>query len=388
MFYPKTEYLFIDCAFKTLKSVPEMRRNNSLRVVVIGGGIGGAELARNVASKEGLDLVLIEPKDQIECQALYPGYLCGQIKIDNTIAPLKPFCDQMGFELVKDRALSVDLGKKIVTCTSNEVEYDLLVVTVGAVQNYYGIEGAENTFSINTFDETIRAKEFVETKSPENIVIVGSGLVGVEIAGALIESFDATIHIAEMMDRLLPAFPQSTSALIKKILEKKGVKIFTSKQVKEIRKDRVIFSDGNYLKCLMTIWAAGIQPSHFVKNLDLPKKKGWLLTDSYQRVQNQEDVFAIGDNAWVEIEGKLATKTGLEAERQAKQTAKNLARLAKGKKLVPYSVKASADRQIAIISTGCGCAVGVYRNLTISVPSKLIYALKSWIDKSFIKRFK
>jgi len=100
------------------------------------------------------------------------------------------------------------------------------------------------------------------------------------------------------------------------------------------------------------------------------------------------NVFAIGDCAWVEIDGKLATKTGLEAERQAKYLARHLRNLIKGWTLDKYSVRASTDSQVALISLGSDCAVGVVGKTCIGVPTRLIYSLKSWIDKSFIKRFK
>jgi NADH dehydrogenase len=108
--------------------------------------------------------------------------------------------------------------------------------------------------------------------------------------------------------------------------------------------------------------------------------------DSY--LIGQDNIFAMGDCAWVEIDGKLATKTGLEAERQAKHIARSLTRLAEGKPMEKYSVRASTDSQVALISLGCDCAVGVVGKMCIGAPTRLIYSLKSWIDKSFIKRFK
>ncbi|MDD1742770.1 MAG: pyridine nucleotide-disulfide oxidoreductase, partial [Methanotrichaceae archaeon] len=108
--------------------------------------------------------------------------------------------------------------------------------------------------------------------------------------------------------------------------------------------------------------------------------------DNYLRASS--DVFAIGDSAWVEINNKLATKTGIEAERQAHHTARNLSSIAKGKFLEKYLMRASTDSQVALISLGCDCAVGVYGKMSIGAPTKLIYSLKSWIDKSFIRRFR
>ena len=365
-----------------------MERNKKLRAVVVGGGIGGAELVRLAIQKKGLELVLIEPKDRIECQALYPEYLGGTVDVEDAIAPLKPFCDRMGVTWIRDRAMSVDLDEKVVTCTGGSADYDLLVIATGAVQSHYGVKGAETTFSVNTLEDTTRAREFLQREIPENIVIIGSGLTGVETACALVESLDAAIYVVEMRTRLLPTFPESVSAVVDRMLNKKGVRVLTSRQVKEITEDKVIFSDETFLDSDMSLWTAGIKPSVFVEELNLPKRKGWLLTDPYLRVQGQEDVFAIGDNAWVEVDGKVATKTGIEAERQAKYTAKNLARLAKGKDPFPYPVMAGTEDPMALISIGYRCAVGVYGDTCITMPSMLIYALKSWIDKSFVKRFK
>ena len=359
-----------------------------LRVVIVGGGIGGAELIRNAATKGGLKLVLIEPKDKIECQALYPDYLSGEIGVDDMTAPLKPFCDKMDVTWVKDRAISVDFDQKVVTCTSHEIEYDILVINAGSVQNYYGVKGSENTFSINTLEDVIRAKEFVDKEHPGDVSIIGSGPTGIETACALTERLNSKIYIIEMMDRPLPTFAKTASNTMRRILKKKGVKVLTSKQVEEISENQLIFTEGNPLDSEMVIWTAGIKPAPFVESLDLPKKGGWILTDPYLRVLGKEDVFAIGDNAWIEIDDKMATRTGMEAELQAKHTARNLAKLARGEELKPYSVTANTGSPAALISTGCRCAVGVYGSLCIHVPAKMIYTLKSWIDKSFVKRFK
>ncbi|MCJ7443918.1 MAG: hypothetical protein MUO26_05225 [Methanotrichaceae archaeon] len=78
----------------------------------------------------------------------------------------------------------------------------------------------------------------------------------------------------------------------------------------------------------------------------------------------------------------------MEAERQAHHTAKNLSKLAEGKLLENHFVRASTDSQVALISLGCDCAVGVYGKMCIGAPTRLIYSLKSWIDKSFIRRFR
>jgi NADH dehydrogenase len=356
-----------------------------MKVAVIGGGVAGAELIR-AASPGPLEFTLIEPKRQIELQALYPEYLAGLTRIQELTAPLQPFCDRVGAKLVNNEA--VRLEESMVICARSQVEYDLAVVATGASQNYFNLKGVEHAFSINTLEEAKRARRFIEDKNPERIMIMGSGLTGVETACILAESLDSSIYIVEARDRILPQFSPKTSQLIEKALSKKGVNILTKTQVLEIKDDCILFADSNgtCLDCDMAIWTAGVKPSQFIQDLDLPKKNGWILVDFH--LQAKDNVFAIGDCAWVEIDGQLATKTGLEAERQAGHTAKNLIRMAEGKSLEKYTVRASTDGQVALISLGCDCAVGVYGKVCIGAPSKLIYSLKSWIDKSFIRRFK
>ncbi len=365
-----------------------LQRSDLLRVVVVGGGIGGAELVRNAATKEGLELVLVEPKDRIECQALYPDYLGGRIEMEEMTAPLDPFCKKMNAVHLKDRALRIDFADKRVTCEKNDLDYDILVLAPGAVQNYFGVKGAEKAFSINTLEDTVEARRFVEKKRPKKIAIIGSGPTGIETACFLAEDSNCTIYVIEMMNRLLPTLSKNASILMEKILTGKGVEVLTKKKVDSIRDGGVTFADESSLDCEMAIWTAGIRPAPLIENLGLPKKNGWLLCDQYLRVQGYEDVFAIGDCAWIEIGGKLATKTGLEAEIQAKHTARNLARVAKGTDLKPYSIRASTESPVALITTGCGCAVGIYGDLCVPIPKRIIYTFKSWIDKSFVKRFK
>jgi len=353
------------------------------KVAVIGGGIAGAELIR-VASSDSLEFTLIEPKENLECQALYPEYLGGLTKKDELVAPLKPFCERVGAKLLQERAIEIE--DHAVVCEKSRVEYDVLVIATGAAQNFFGIKGVDKVFTINTLSETERAKRFIEERNPERIMVIGSGLTGVETVCVLSEGLDASIYIIEAAKRLLPNFSESTSELIEKTLGKKGVNILTSAQVAEVREDSIEFADGSSLDCDMAIWTAGIKPPEFIQSLDLPKNRGWILVDSHLKAR--ENLFVIGDSAWIEIDGKLSTKTAMEAERQAKHLAKNLSRLAKGHSLERYSVMASTDDQVALISLGCDCAVGVYGKMCIATPSRLIYSLKSWIDKSFIKRFK
>ena len=325
-----------------------------MKVAVIGGGLAGAELIR-AASPCPLEFTLIEPKKQVEMQALYPEYLGGVARLQDLAAPLKPFCERVGATHIQEKALRIE-GSTVV-CEKSRVDFDYAVVATGAAQNYFGIKGVENTFSINTLEETKRARRYVEDNYPERIMIMGSGLTGVEAASILAESMDASIYIIEARERVLPQFSPQTSELVEKALSKKGVNILTSTQVAEVKEDRIIFTDNSSLDCDMAIWTAGIKPTPFIQGLDLPKKNGWILVDEHLNAKG--NVFAIGDCAWVEIDGKLATKTGLEAERQAKYLAGHFRNMIRGRAFERYSVRASTRQPGGADFLGrglrCGC---------------------------------
>ncbi len=163
------------------------------------------------------------------------------------------------------------------------MDYDLAVVATGASQNYFNLLGVEHAFSINTLEETKRARRFIEDQNPERIMIMGSGLTDLETACILAESPDSSIYIIEAKDRILPQFSARTSGLIKKTLSKKEINILTNTQVLEVKEDCIMFADssGTCLDCDMAIWMAGVRPSQFTENLDLPKKNGRILADEH-----------------------------------------------------------------------------------------------------------
>jgi len=274
-----------------------------------------------------------------------------------------------------------------VICDKSLVEYDVAVIAAGAAQNYFGIKGAENTFSVGTLEEAKRAKNYLESRSPHKIIIIGSGLTGVETACALVDRLDARICVLESKNRALPQFSANVSSFMERALDEKGIHLMLSACVREIEEDCMKLSDGSTLDFDMAIWTAGIKPSPFVDRLAYPKKNDeWILTNSC--LQASDNVFALGDSAWIEVGGKVASKTAVEAEHQAKQTAKNLWRYAEGRALKEYAILAPTNSPVALISLGCDSAVGVYGSMCITMPSRVIRALKGWIDKSFIDHFK
>ncbi len=349
-----------------------------MNVVVTGGGMAGMEFLRH-ASKLPLNITLIEPKRVMVCQALLPELLSDKVDESSLCVKIDEFCDRAGVEFVRDRAKYVENGL-IVTEKGRLIEYDIVVLAVGAETNYYGIKDAELTHNVNTLEATLKAKKALD--KAERVVVVGSGITGVEIALELAElGFD--VRVVESMNRVLPTFSPKVSNFVYKIMKKDGIEVKTSTTVLKVDDDGVITSRGKIYGD-MVIWCAGLKPSSFVENLDVPKEKGWVKVDPFLRANGY---FAIGDCAFVNIDGHIATKTALEAEMQAKHVAKNVERILKGDRLTRYRIRSSLDKPIAMIMLAKGRAILVYKGRLISKPMKLIYKIKKIAIERFLRSF-
>ncbi len=348
-----------------------------MRVAVIGGGLAGLTFAKHAS--EFADVILIEPNDFMVCQALLPELLSGKVNIEDLCVSIGEFCDDFGVEHVRDKATGI--GNGIVFTEKKEIECEFAVIAVGAETNYYGIEGAERTYNVNTLEETLKAKKALD--NAEDIVVVGSGLTGVEVALELAE-LGYGVKVVEAMDRILPTFSPKVSNFVYKIMMKEGIEVNTSTAVVRVEEDGVVTNKGK-ISCDLVMWCAGLKPSEFVRNLDVPKERGWVKVDETLKANG---FFAFGDCAHVEVDGKVATKTALEARSQAKHSAENLKRMLRGDSPKPYRIRSSVDRPIAMIMLARGRAIMIYGGFVITKPMGLIYRMKKWAIERFLGYFR
>ena len=349
-----------------------------MRIAVIGGGMAGMEFIRH-AYKLPVELTLIEPKPVMVCQALLPELLSDKVDEDSLCVDIEEFCSKVGVEFVRDRAKYIENGL-VITEKGEQVEYDAVVVAVGAETNYYGIEGAERTHNVNTLESTLKTKRALN--KAEDVIVVGSGITGVEVALELAElGFD--VCVVEYMDRVLPTFSPKVSNFVYNIMKKDGIDVKTSNAVLKVEKDGVVTNKGKIFGDVV-VWCAGLKPSKFVEYLDVPKEKGWIKVDEFLRAGR---VFAIGDCAFVEVDGKVATKTALEAEVQAKHVAENIKRMLKGEEPARYRIRSSIDKPIAMIMLAKNRAILVYKGRALFRPMRLIYKIKKLAIERFLRSF-
>jgi NADH dehydrogenase FAD-containing subunit len=339
-----------------------------MKITVIGGGIGGLEFIRCL---KGLDVTLIEPRDRMVCQALLPEYIVDKVDEEEITVEISDFCNRHGVDWIRDKAVRVESDRVITE--KDEVEFDYLVISTGARPFVF-----ENTYSLGDLESAKVCKRALD--KAEEVAIIGSGATGIECACELREK-GYEIKLIEYLERILPSFTSKVSNYVRRLMEKEGIEIFTSCKV--IGVNEAVKTNRGKIECDLAISCAGLKPNP----LDgLKTDRGWIVVDEYLRVR--KNVFAIGDCALVKVNGKIATKTALEAEMQARITAKNIRRIRKGEKPLKYKVVSSIDKPIAFITLAKNRAVMVYKGIFIPRPMKILYRIKKRIVESFMKRYK
>lgn len=309
------------------------------KVVIVGGGAGGLELAAKLGRKYGPAHVLLVDKDggHIWKPSLHE-VAAGTLDIHREGLSYFMLAKDCGFTFIYGELEAIDrearlLKLKPVLSDSQEevfpardIAYDTLVMAVGSKSNFFGTPGAAK-FAI-ALDSTAEAERFrlrllhelvqaSRNKSEEpgyklNIGIVGGGATGVELAAELLEacadaSFyglndldpatDIRITLLEGSQRILSALPEKMSAAAQELLESRGVKVKTSVRVASVEADALIDSEGNRYPADLCVWAAGIEAPAWLSRLGLETNRiNQLIVDSSLR-SSDPAIYALGDCA-------------------------------------------------------------------------------------------
>ena len=298
------------------------------KIVIIGGGFAGLQLAKNLNSKQK-KVILIDKVNHHMFQPLFYQVACGRIEPSNISFPFrKIFQRSRNIQYrMTDVQKIIPEQNKIIT-TDAEFTYDKLVIATGCKTNFFGSKKMEHlTFGMKNTQEAIAIRNHVlltfekliiEKKRSDdgnwNIVIVGSGPTGVELAGAFSEmkkdilprdyprmNFDdLNIILVSSTDTPLSVMSEESQVISEKYLKELGVNFMSGERVVDYDGDKVFLESGKEIAANNVIWAAGVT-GNIIEGLN-PEimVKNRYKTDRYNRVQGYENIFAIGDIAYME----------------------------------------------------------------------------------------
>ncbi|MES2901265.1 MAG: NAD(P)/FAD-dependent oxidoreductase [Pseudomonadota bacterium] len=344
-------------------------------IVIVGGGAGGLELASKLGRKLGTSKVtLVDSRLTHIWKPSLHEVAAGTLDLHQEGLSYQMLAHDNGFRFVYGALSALDASANQLTISAvlaqdgeivlpeRTLAYTSLVIAVGSTSNYFGVPGAkEHTISLNAFEDAERFRlrllkllAQADTHKAQggagqvDIVIIGGGATGVELAAELREASgvyaaygfehlqptrDVRITLLEGAARILAPLPERVSAAASALLEKRGVKVVVDCRVTNIEAERVTDKAGNVYQSDLVVWAAGIRAPEFLGQLGLTTTKlGQLQVDGHLRVHGTANVYALGDcAACVDSGDKLVPPRAQAAHQQADYLLDQFVRMDAGK---------------------------------------------------------
>ena len=339
-----------------------MPRMAKKRIVILGGGFGGLFTALDLSG--AADVTLVCDEDHFVFTPMLYEYFSGEVEAWHIGPTYKELVDEGGVQIVVDKATAVDLEAQTVTLTKHDpLGYDILVLAVGGVTNYAGVEGAEE-FSLPfrkiehadaLRQRMVAALDRIPPETPPQDVrreltfaLVGAGASGCELstkmADLLVDSFkrralhgEPRVMLLEMGDKVVPGMGQQIREIVEEALLESHVEVHTLTRVVNVTSDSVTFEhDGqnDQVKTAGVVWLGGVRMNPLIEQLDADKNNRGLLTIKPTLQLTQHDnVFALGDIAFYPDADPTLHGTAQLAFQQASLVARNVKCLLDGKEL-------------------------------------------------------
>jgi NADH dehydrogenase len=371
----------------------------SPRIVIVGGGFGGAYAAQRLErllSAAEAEIVLLDRNNYFVFYPLLVEAGTGSLEPRHAVVSIRSFLDRARYVMAEVEGLDVEARKisyRLPDSGSTQVmEFDHVVLAPGSVTRLpnvpglarYGFEIKSLQDAVHLRDHAIRQLERADAAGdPElrqrllHFVVVGANFTGVEVAGEFdvflrracrhyhnVNAEDVTVTLVEIGQRILPALDDDLSEYTAERLRARGITIELDTSVTRVEARRARLSDGRDLATETVIWCAGIAPPPLVEQLSLPTDaRGYILCDRDLRVRGLDQVWAIGDAA-VNPDASDAAypATAQHAVQQAAHLARNLVHVLRGQPTEPCDITTKGT----LAALGCRTGVAKVFGVTLS----------------------
>ncbi|MGA7436535.1 MAG: NAD(P)/FAD-dependent oxidoreductase [Luteibacter sp.] len=384
------------------------------RVVIVGGGAAGVELATRLGRRDQCEVALVDRDPSHFWKPRLHELAAGLLGDGEEAVPFLAHGTVHGYRYepgairhVDAQAKQIDLaevhlpGTDELILPARTLSYDTLVLAFGSRVNDFGTPGVlEYCDMLDSPTQAVHLRRRIlalalrtagDPTFKIRIGIVGAGATGVELAAELHHAFNdmhrygglspATkleITLMDMAPRVLPAVDPRTSAWALRILERMGVRVRVGVGVKSVQDGSFTLTDGSHVPCDIQVWAAGVIGHDFVTTLgpfELSRDRR-IVVDANLSAKGVRDVYAIGDCAYAAFspEGTVVPPTAQAAHQQASWLARALPRLMHGDSVKPFVYHAKGT----LVSLGVRQAAG-------EVPSvqkgHAVIPMRGWLAK-------
>lgn len=342
------------------------------RIVIVGGGFGGLQMARKLSRKD-YQVVLIDKHNYHQFQPLFYQVAMAGLEPSSIVFPFrKLFHGKENIYIRVTEVTEVAPTAKRIQTPLGHCNYDHLIVATGADTNYFGNENVMKhalpmksvgealhlrNHILDDYEDALTTPGYDMRQELVDIVIVGGGATGVELAGSLAEmkkyvlpkdypelniEEEVDIYLIQSGDQLLKGMSEGSSEKALKYLTDMGVKVLLNSRVTDFDGHSVSLKDGRSIPTQKVIWAAGVKGQPLVGLPETAVTYGnRLAVDRYHRVKDTKDIYAVGDVAYMEEEDwpKGHPQVAQVAIQMGENLAKNFRRLTQKQELRAFRYK-------------------------------------------------
>ena len=346
-------------------------RGGKTRIVVVGGGFGGVQatrtLERLLGKRPDVEITLVSRDNFFVLTPLLFEACSGTLELRHCAQPIRPALRSA--EFVEAAVGGVDVDERTVRATAAggtayRLPYDQLIVALGASTNMSLIPGSEHALTFKTMaDALVLRNHLIErferadaARDPSvrsgclNVVVIGGGLVGVELLGELTAFADdvlryyprlrreeAKFHLLEASARILPEVDEKLAADAVRVLRRRGADIRASTPVRSIEPG-LVHTANETIAANTIVLAAGIVPSDVAARVPVEHdRRGRIVVDATMRSRSHPEVWAIGDCAEIPgPDGRPYPALAQHATREGRHVAENVAAAIEGRAVTPF----------------------------------------------------
>jgi NADH:ubiquinone reductase (H+-translocating) len=361
------------------------------KIVILGAGFAGIGALKRLRDAD-VRITIIDKHDYHTFQPLLYQVATDELGPTEIGFPIRELLHgRQNITFHQTTVQSIDLQRKQVVVEGlSPIQYDYLVLALGAVVNFFHTPGADQyALPLYTMTDANRLKEHIlklleaVDQNPAlvddgalNFCIVGGGPTGVELAGALVELLraelkedypnlpvdNAQVLLYEHSPNLLGTFAPKLETYARKALEERDVKVHTGTGVAKIGPTSISLSTGATVKTHTTVWAAGLQASPVVNSLGVELAHGGRIPVGPDlQVKDHPKVFAIGDIAAMTDgkTGQVLPGLGATALQAGRHVGESIKRLLDGKQAEPFNyfnkgIMAQVGRGAAVVELPTG----------------------------------
>src|SRR5215203_5402926 len=323
------------------------------KIVILGGGFGGIFTALELAGSA--DVTLVSECDHFLFTPMLYEYLSGEVAAWH-IAPRYDELLDDNVHVVQSSATAVDLKAQTVSVPSHEktLNYDVLVLAVGGITNYVGVEGAEQfsfpfrklahaddlrKLMVATLDRIPPDMAPQDVRREVTFAVVGAGASGCELstkmADLLNDAFqrralqgEPRVLVIEMGDKVVPGMGDQIREFVEDALHKSRVEVHTKTRVIKVTQNELTFEHDGRQESLPTagvVWTGGVKINPLIEQLDVEKnKRGLLMVQPTLQLSQHVNIFALGDIAFYPDASPTLAGTAQLAFQQASLAARNI----------------------------------------------------------------